>query len=59
MDEDTKAEKNAHSVHRDKSRSQIHLRSQPQAKNTKPARFSGSCWVPGGEINQVSQGGKF
>lgn len=57
--EDTKAGKKAQCVHREKYRSQSHLSSQPQAIDGKLGRFSGSCWVPGGEINHLSQGGKF
>lgn len=57
--EDTKAGKKAQCEYRDKSRSQTHLSSQSQAIDGKPDRFSGSCWAPGGEINHVSQGGKF
>lgn len=57
--EETKAREKAHCVYGDKSRSQSHLSSHPQVIDCKLGRFSGSCRVPGGEKNQLSQGGKF
>lgn len=59
IEEFTKAGKKAQCVYRDKSESQSNLSSQPQAIDGKLGRFSGSCRVPGGEINHSSQGGKF